>query len=68
VRAVVEAAGVRDILSKSLGSTNPVNVVRATLEGLRSLRSADELSARRGRRVYSIVAGQPTGEEVADGR
>ena len=44
VRAVVEAAGVRDILSKSLGSTNPVNVVRATLEGLRSLHSAEELS------------------------
>ena len=49
VRAVVEAAGVRDILSKSLGSTNPVNVVRATLEGLRSLHSAEELSARRGK-------------------
>ena len=43
VRAVVEAAGVRDILSKSLGSTNPVNVVRATLEALRGLHSAEEL-------------------------
>ena len=43
VRAVVEAAGIRDILSKSLGSTNPVNVVRATLEGLRSLHCAEEL-------------------------
>ncbi len=58
VRAVVEAAGVRDILSKSLGSTNPVNVVRATLEGLRSLRSAEEISARRGKTVRVYVPGQ----------
>ena len=54
VRAVVEAAGVRDILSKSLGSTNPVNVVRATLEGLRSLHSAEELSARRGKQLVLV--------------
>jgi small subunit ribosomal protein S5 len=40
VRAVLEAAGVRDILSKIYGSTNPVNVTRATLEALRGLRSA----------------------------
>ena len=59
VRAVVEAAGVRDILSKSLGSTNPVNVVRATLEGLRSLHSAEELSARRGKPLRSFIPGQP---------
>jgi small subunit ribosomal protein S5 len=59
VRAVVEAAGVRDILSKSLGSTNPVNVVRATLEGLRSMRSAEEISARRGKTVHVYVPGQP---------
>ena len=59
VRAVVEAAGIRDILAKVFGSTNPVNVTRATLEALRSLHSAEELSARRGVRVRSAVAGQP---------
>ena len=61
VRAVVEAAGVRDILSKSLGSTNPVNVVRATLEGLRSLHSAEELGARRGKTLRVYIPGQPSG-------
>jgi small subunit ribosomal protein S5 len=48
VRSVVEAAGIRDILSKSMGSTNPVNVVRATIEALRSLRSADAIAVTRG--------------------
>ena len=72
VRAVVEAAGVRDILSKSLGSNNPVNVTRATLEGLRNMRSAAELSAWRGKTLRSVIPGQPTtntpGEEDRDGR
>ena len=61
VRAVVEAAGIRDILSKTLGSTNPVNVVRATLDGLRNLHSAEELSERRGRPLRSVIGGQPVG-------
>ena len=69
VRAVLEAAGVRDILSKIYGSTNPVNVTRATLEALRGLHSAEELSARRGVKLASRISGQPapTGE-AADGR
>lgn len=67
VRAVVEAAGIKDILSKVHGSTNPVNVVRATLEALRDLHSADELSARRGIRVRVVVPGQPV-MEGTDGR
>lgn len=67
VRAVVEAAGIRDILTKVYGSTNPVNVVRATLEALRNLHSAEELSARRGVPLRSIVPGQPT-TEVVDAR
>src|SRR4051812_18031176 len=72
VRAVLEAAGVRDILSKIHGSTNPVNVTRATIEALRSLHSADDLAARRGVRLTSRVAGQPAPSsarmEVAGGR
>ena len=67
VRAVVESAGIHDILAKVFGSSNPVNVTRATLEALRSLHSAEELSARRGVTVRSSVAGQPA-VEVANGR
>ncbi|HJW21055.1 MAG TPA: 30S ribosomal protein S5 [Candidatus Limnocylindrales bacterium] len=67
VRAVVEAAGIRDILSKVTGSTNPVNVTRATLEALRDLKSPEELSARRGVTIRIRIPGQPTGE-AADAR
>jgi small subunit ribosomal protein S5 len=65
VRAVVTAAGIRDILSKSMGSTNPVNVVRATLEALRNMHSAEELSARRGKKLYSAISGQPRASSAA---
>jgi small subunit ribosomal protein S5 len=68
VRAVVEAAGIRDILAKTLGSTNPVNVTRATIEALRSLQSAEQISARRGVTVTSRISGQPAAVEAADGR
>jgi small subunit ribosomal protein S5 len=67
VRAVVEAAGVRDILSKSLGSTNPVNVVRATLEALRGLKSPEQLSEQRGRPIRSWVSGQSDVAPRTDG-
>ena len=49
VRSVVEAAGIRDLLSKAQGSTNPINVVRATIDCLAALRSADAIAALRGR-------------------
>lgn len=55
VRAVLEAAGVRDILTKSLGSANPVNVVKATMDALRSLRTAEDVARLRGKKVEEIV-------------
>lgn len=54
VRAVLEAAGVRDVLSKSMGSDNSNNVVKATLEGLGQLRSFDEVAGLRGKTVEEL--------------
>jgi len=48
-------AGIRDLLSKTMGSTNPVNVVRATIEALASLRSADEIALRRGKTAEQLI-------------
>ena len=55
VRAVLELAGVRDILSKSLGTTNPVNLVSATVNGLKSLRTPAEVAALRGKTVAEVL-------------
>ncbi len=54
VRAVVEMAGIKNIRTKALRSNNPCNVVRATMQGLASLRSAEEVAALRGKSVKEI--------------
>ena len=55
VRAVLELAGVHDILTKSLGSSNPNNMVRATLKGLEQLKKAEEVAALRGKTVQELL-------------
>ena len=55
VRAVLEAAGIKDIRTKSLRSNNPINVVSATFQGLCSLTTAEEVAAKRGKTVQEIL-------------
>lgn len=55
VRAVLELAGVGDILSKSLGSNNPINMVRATMQGLKGLKRAEEVAKLRGKSVEELL-------------
>ena len=55
VRAVLELAGVKDILSKSLGSNTKINMAYATLEALKSQRTAEEIAALRGKKVEEII-------------
>jgi len=57
VRAVLEAVGIQDVLTKSLGSSNPHNVVKATISALRNVYDAKAISERRGVEVQSIYAG-----------
>jgi small subunit ribosomal protein S5 len=56
MRAVLELAGIHDILTKCLGTTNPINVVMATVEALRSLKTAEQVAALRGKTVKDIYA------------
>lgn len=55
VRAVLELAGVRDVLTKSLGSSNAINVVHATLKGLNSLKRAEDVAKLRGKTVEELL-------------
>lgn len=54
VRAVVELAGISDIISKSLGSATPINVIRATIDGLKKLETVEQVAQRRGKTVEEI--------------
>src|SRR6187399_3038734 len=64
VRAVLELAGIHDILSKSLGTQNPINLVKATVVALQSLRSPDQVAALRGLTVREVLG---LGGEAGDG-
>ena len=55
MRAVLECAGVRNVLAKSYGSRNPINVVRATMDALAKLRAPEEIAAKRGKRIEEIL-------------
>jgi small subunit ribosomal protein S5 len=56
MRAVLECAGVRNVLAKSYGSRNPINVVRATLKALAAMRSPQDIAAKRGKTVEEILS------------
>ena len=55
VRAVLELAGVGDILSKSLGSNTPINMIRATIDGLKHIKRAEEVAKLRGKSVEELL-------------
>ena len=70
VRAVLELAGIRDVLAKSLGTTNPINMAKATTAALRQLRRPEDIARQRGKAVSEILppARRPVGEERAPKR
>ena len=66
MRAVLELAGIRDILSKSLGTSNPTNLLAATVDGLKNLRTPAEVADLRGKQVGAMLdSGAPRPEAEA---
>jgi small subunit ribosomal protein S5 len=68
VRAVVESAGIHDILTKCIGSANPHNVVRATISALRSLRNVEQIASKRGKQTMDIIEIDPKKSRAAASR
>jgi small subunit ribosomal protein S5 len=66
VRAVLELAGIRDILAKSLGTTNPINMAKATVNGLKNLRRPDEVAKMRGLSISQVLPYKAP-EQTSDG-
>jgi small subunit ribosomal protein S5 len=66
VRAVLELAGIRDVLSKSLGSQNPINLVKATMAGLQELRDPKQVAELRGLTIAEVLGLEPKTEEPAE--
>jgi small subunit ribosomal protein S5 len=67
VRAVLELAGIRDILAKSLGTTNPINMLKATVDGLKNLRRPEEVARIRGLTISQVLPYKPVEDaEIAD--
>ncbi len=64
VRALVECAGIKDILSKSMGSSNQINILKAAVAGLQALRTPQQIATKRGRELYQ-VAPKPMVDAVA---
>jgi small subunit ribosomal protein S5 len=55
VRAVLELAGIRDVLAKSLGTTNPINMAKATVQGLKHLRRPEDIARQRGKTIREVL-------------
>ncbi len=69
MRAIFDCLGIQDVVTKAIGSNNPYNMVKATLDALQKIQSPRQIAARRGKKVSDIVAARETarGEKQADG-